>query len=224
MTMPHASEAAAAAPAEIPPGQVEYGGQRCMKYADGSFMPLDLVKPADKLRDEFVRENLARAEALSVALAAFKAWSLEGADVLLDILASSYKVVLGGKKGNVLFESLDGTLLVQVAVAERITFGAELQVAKAAIDQLVAEWGERSPPEMLALVQSAFRANKDGELSPGKLLGLKRIDIPDDRWRAAMQAITDSMRVVGSRRYVRFKRRASPDDAWSAVPMALSDV
>ena len=207
-----------------PPGQVEHGGKRFVLFADGTMLPVELVKSSDSMRDDFVRENVGGAEEICAALAAFKAKVFDQADVLLEVLASQYRIVLGGKKGNVLFESLDGTLRVQIAVADRLTFGAEMQIAKAGIDELLGEWGEKTPAEVLALVQYAFRTNKDGELSPGKLLGLKRIDIRDERWARAMQAITDSMRVVGTKRHVRFHKRPSAEDAWEAIHTSLSDV
>ena len=212
------------AAAPIPPGQIEHGGKRFMVCADGQWIPVERVKASDKLQDDFVREKIARAEEISAALAQFRSSSLEDGDILLDVLASQYRVVLGGKKGNVIFETLDGTMRVQIAVAARITLGPQLQIAKAGIDELLLEWGEKSPAEMVAIVSSAFRANKAGDLSAGRLLGLRRIDIPDERWVRAMQAINDSVKVVGSKRYVRFHKRASADDAWVAIPTSLADV
>ena len=72
---------------------------------------------------------------------------------------------------------------VQIAVAEQITFGPQLQIAKAGIDELLLEWGEQSPPEMLAIVTNApFAPTSPATSAPGRLLGLKRIDIEDERW------------------------------------------
>ena len=54
------------------------------------------------------------------------------------------------------------------------------------------------------------------------MLALRRVEIDDERWRSAMQAITDSIRVVGSRQYIRFYRRASAEAAWQAVTVDLA--
>lgn len=39
-----------------------------------------------------------------------------------------------------------------------------------------------------------------------------------------MDAITDSLRVVNSKRYVRFYRRPSPDAQWQAVSLDIAGV
>lgn len=51
--------------------------------------------------------------------------------------------------------------------------------------------------------------DKEGNLSTARILGLRRVDIQDDRWQRAMQAISDSVQVVGSKDYVRFYERDS---------------
>jgi precorrin-3B methylase len=48
------------------------------------------------------------------------------------------------------------------------------------------------------------------------------LDITDERWTRAMQAIRDAMRVVGSKTYVRFYERASQSAAWEAITIDLS--
>ena len=216
-------ERAAVAPAMLPPGQVEFGGQRFALQADGSHIRVELVKPADQMRDDIVRDQVARAEELSASLARFKTAAFEEWDVLLDVLATQYRITMGGKKGNVVFETMDGTLRVQIAVADRITFGPELQIAKAGVDECLREWGSESRPEIQAIVQNAFRVDKEGQLNHGALLSLKRLNITDERWLRAMQAITDSMKVVGSKRYIRFHKRPNAEAPWVAVPTSLSD-
>lgn len=220
--MPHATDKTAPAIGLIPAGQEEHGGRRFMKLADGSMIPVEMVKPADKLRDDTVRDQFARAEVVSAALAKFKLGAFEEWDVFLEVLASQYKVKLGGTKGNVTFETLDGCFRIQIAVADHIAFGPELQIAKAGVDECLREWGAESRPEIQAIVSNAFRVDKEGRLNHGALLGLKRLAIEDERWLRAMQAITDSMRVIGSKRYIRFHKRANPQAAWVAVPMDIA--
>jgi precorrin-3B methylase len=51
---------------------------------------------------------------------------------------------------------------------------------------------------------------------------LLNLDISDERWKRAMQAIRDAMRVVGSKTYVRFYERPSQTAAWEAITIDLS--
>ncbi len=191
-----------------PPGQVLLGGELHYVRADGARIPAQLVKASDKLEDDAVRRGVAGALAMSAAMAAFKSGEFETFDTLRQILAGEYNAPKGGVKGNVTFQTIDGLFKVTVAVADRIVFGPELQVAKSIVDQLLTEWGEGSPVELQAVVQDAFRVDNEKQVNRGALLGLMRLEIKDERWRQAMQAITDSMRVEGSKRYIRFHKRA----------------
>jgi len=53
---------------------------------------------------------------------------------------------------------------------------------------------------------------------------LLRVGIEDARWQQAMAAIRDSIRVIGSKTYIRFYERPSPDAAWRAVTIDLAAV
>ncbi|WP_255448630.1 DUF3164 family protein [Telmatospirillum sp. J64-1] len=51
---------------------------------------------------------------------------------------------------------------------------------------------------------------------------MRRIDIQDRRWQQAMTAITDSIRIAGSKTYVRFYRRTDPQARWEPVTIDLA--
>lgn len=51
---------------------------------------------------------------------------------------------------------------------------------------------------------------------------LLRLQIEDERWLRAMEAIRDAMRVTGSKEYVRFYQRARITDGWQAVTIDLA--
>ena len=48
------------------------------------------------------------------------------------------------------------------------------------------------------------------------------LDIDDDRWKRAMDAIRAAMRVVGSKTYVRCHVRANQNDEWRAITIDLA--
>ena len=51
---------------------------------------------------------------------------------------------------------------------------------------------------------------------------LLRLEIEDPRWRRAMQAIRDAMRIVGSKTYVRCYHRTSFEAPWEAITIDLA--
>ena len=51
---------------------------------------------------------------------------------------------------------------------------------------------------------------------------LLRLEIEDERWKRAMSAIRDAMRVVGSKTYVRCYRRDRFDAPWQSVTIDLA--
>jgi hypothetical protein len=195
-----------------------------MQDAKGRLVPEHLVKQTDKLEDQLVRKCLGYADELSAQIARFKGHTFDDVAAFMDLLAESYGQAKGGKKGNVTFTSFDGCAKVQVAVQDHIDFGPELQVAKQLIDDCIEEWAADSRDEIRALVNHAFEVDKPGQVNREALFALRKIDIDDERWRQAQAAITDSIRVTGSKTYVRFYRRPTPEDRWQAVTIDLAAV
>ncbi len=80
------------------------------------------------------------------------------------------------------------------------------------------EWSAEARPELRSLIDNAFRVDKEGNLSTARILSLRRVDIQDERWTQAMQAIADSVQVVGSKDYIRFYER---DEQGKYQPISL---
>jgi hypothetical protein len=211
---PEAGQAAEIAP---PPGAVPVAGKLYLKDAKGVLVPLEAVKPQDRLQDEVVRKILGYAEPLSAQIARFREHTFDDVDAFIGLLAQEYGDQRGGKKGNVTLTTFDGLQKVQVQVADQIEFGPELQIAKGLVDDCLAEWSAGSRTEIRAIVQRAFNVEKGGLINRAELLSLLRLEIQDARWQQAMKAIRDSMRVSGTKRYVRIYRRKDPTAAWEAV-------
>lgn len=197
-------------------------GKPHMTDAKGRFVPLDSVKATDKLQDETVRKIIAYAEPLAAQVARFREHTFADVDSLMALLAQEYGVKMGGAKGNITLTTIDGCLKVQVAIGDNITFGPELQVAKALVDECLRDWTDGARAELRAMVERAFQTDKEGKISPSELLGLRRIESLDERWHRAMKALTDSIRVLSTKRYVRAYRRNSPMDAWRAITIDVA--
>ena len=138
------------------------------------------------------------------------------------LLAQEYDVKKGGRKGNKTFMTFDGCMKVQVQVSDFIDFGPQLQIAKELIDECLNEWAADSRPEIRAIVTRAFNTDKAGQINRSEIFMLLRLDIEDERWRRAMDAIRQAMRVVGSKTYIRFYERDTPDGTWRPVTIDLA--
>jgi len=211
-------------PAPISDGIVEYGGNKYLPDARGALVPLDLVKPADKLQDEMVRKIMGYAIAASEQLERLKMHTMMDLAALDQLLEQNYKLVKRGNKGkgNRTYMSHDGLYRVNVQRAESIDFGPQLQVAKTILDELLIEWSAESRPEIRALITRAFNTDKEGQINRSDIFMLLRLEIDDPRWMEAMAAIRDAMRVVGTKEYVRFAHRADPTDDWTSVTVDLA--
>lgn len=203
-------------------GVVVFNGREYMTDAKGDLVALANVKPEDKLEDETVRKIIAFAIELSAQITRFRDHTMADLGSLDALLAQEYGAKIGGKKGNKTYQTFDGLMRVQVQVADQITFGPQLQVAKALIDECLNEWSADSRPEIQSIVTRAFRTDKEGQINKAELFMLLRLDIADERWNRAMDAIRASIRVTGSKEYVRFYHRHSIDDGWDAITIDLA--
>lgn len=204
------------------PAAIDVGGVPYLRDAKGSLVPLSAVKAADLLMDEVVRAILVDAHAASAQIAAFKIATFERVSSLQALIAQDYGAQLGGKKGNTTLTSFDGCMKVQVQVSDLLEFGPELHAAKTLIDACLTEWASGGAEELRALVNRVFQVDKQGQINRAELFMLLRVEIQDERWKRAMDAIRDSIRVIGSRTYVRFYDRAAPDGPWRAVTVDLA--
>lgn len=209
-------------PVPIPSGRREIDGTEYIQDAKGGWVPVSVVKPQDLLMDEVVRKVMGFAVALSNQIERFKGHTVTDLGEFEALLEQEYNSSIGGAKGNKTFMSHDGKMKVQVQVQDNIDFGPELQVAKGLIDECLNEWAADARPEIKAIVTRAFNTDRAGQINRSEIFMLLRLDIQDQRWRAAMDAIRDAMRIVGSKTYIRFYTRPSVDAGWEAVTIDLA--
>lgn len=182
-----------------------------MENSRGGLDPVSVVKDIDKLRDQMVKEIVSKSIEASEKLKVLKENFFKTIEAFVELSAEKYNVKFGGKKGNMSFLSYDGRFKVVVSVNEDIIFDERLQIAKELIDQCINDWSQGSRDEIKALVQDAFYVGKSGNLNKNRILGLRRLDIQDERWQKAMQAISDSVQITGSKQYIRIYVRNKND-------------
>ena len=62
------------------------------------------------------------------------------------------------------------------------------------------------------------------KINTGRVLALRRLDIRDAKWQKAMQAIGESLQVVGSKEYVRFYERVGDGDQYQPINLDVAAV
>lgn len=193
------------------------------KDARGAFVPEESIRPMDLLIDGEVRKIVDFARDLSAQIARFKGHTFEDIGSLQALVAQEYGAPLGGPKGNVSLTSFDGLMKVQVQVQDCLDFGPELQAAKKLVDECLTDWASESRAEIRALVTRAFQVDKEGRINRAEIFMLLRVEIEDERWKRAMEAVRDSIRVIGSRTYVRFAERDAADGPWRSITIDLAN-
>lgn len=188
----------------------------------GKLTPVETIKAQHLLEDETVRKIVGYALPLSEQIARFKQHTFDDIGAFDAILAQEYGASKGGAKGNKTLMSFDGLYKVEVQVADRIDFGAELQIAKELVDECLNEWSADSRPEIQAIVQRAFNTDKAGQINRSEIFMLLRLDIEDERWQRAMNAVRDAMRIVGSKTYVRCYHRETQVSPWKAITIDIA--
>lgn len=199
-------------------------GNQYMRDAKGSLVPLELVKPADKLEDETVRKVIGHAFDLSDRITRFRGHTMTDLGEFDALLAQEYKVKKGGKKGNRTYQTFDGLQKVVVQVQDTVDFGPQLQQAKTLLDECMNEWAADARPEIQAIITRAFNTDKEGKVNRSEIFMLLRLDITDDRWQEAMRAIREAMRVSCSKEYVRFYTRNNPEAPWQSISINIAAV
>jgi hypothetical protein len=186
--------------------------------ANGDLVLIANIKEIDLIRDELVVGIAARARDKSGELAEFKTGVMDEINEFVAQSAARFRAKLGGTKGNLSLLSFDGRFKVVVAQQDSITFDERLQVAKSLIDKCIKKWSDGADAKLLALVNDAFQVDKAGNVSIRRVLGLRSLDIDDKDWKKALEAISESVQVVGSKSYLRVYERTEAGDY---VPISL---
>lgn len=117
--------------------------------------------------------------------------------------------------------SFDGKYKVQRSVGEHRVFDERIQAAKAKIDACITRWSEGSSDQIKALVELAFRVNKQGHIDVNQVLGLRQLNIQDKDWLSAMDAIAESIQVVGKTSYLRIYER-NEDGSYQQISLDIA--
>ena len=193
-----------------------------MRDATGRLTPVAMVREIDKMRDKLVGDLVLNALDVSAVLKRFKALAFGDIASFVQLSAEQYGAKLGGDKGNVTLTTYDGRYKIVRQVQETLRFDERLQAAKALIDECITEWAVNAAPQIKVLVNDAFSINKEGAVQTDRVLSLGRLDIKDEKWLRAMDAISESLQVVGSRSYIRVYERVGTTNSYRAISLDIA--
>lgn len=191
-----------------------------MVNAQGSYVPIENVKPVDKLRDDLVRSLMVKTKEVQKIIERHRFECWDDIRAFLQLSAQEHGVEFGGKKGNITLLSYDGKYKVVIANQDYISFNEKLQIAKELIDECIKKWSSGASANLIALLNDAFKVDKQGKISTDKILGLRRLEINDATWNEAMKAIGDSVTIEDSKRYIRFYERRDSDGKYEHISLS----
>lgn len=194
-----------------------------MRDACGNLIDKKNVKDIDFARNDLVNELVTIAIDLSDKIATFKKRSVGDIGSFVELSLERYGVKLGGKKGNVTLDSFDGQFRIERQFADHITFDEGLMAAKELIDQCLRDWTKGENPNVRTLIDHAFRVDKKGKLNTAAILGLRSLKMEGERWALAMDAISESVKVIGKCMYVRFYRR-DENGKYILIPLDIASL
>ncbi len=212
-------------PAPLSDGRICFGDKTYMEDAKGALVPIELIKPQVLLEDEIVRKIMSFAIALSQQVTRFKGHTMTDLGEFDALLEQEYGVTKKGNrgKGNRSYKTHDGLMEVEIRVQDRVEFGPELQIAKQLVDECLNEWSADARPEIRAVITDAFNTDQEGRINRTAIFSLLRLSIEDPRWKEAMRAVRDAMRVTGSKNQIYFRRAAQIGEQLLPITIDLSN-
>lgn len=192
-----------------------------MKDRKGRLVPVDQVPAHDLEMDAFVRTNIAAALDLQKSMIEFKQRVFGDCHAFLALLDEKYNVKRGGAKGNVSFSTYDGEQQIIISMNNIVSFGPEIQSAKSLIDECIEDWSEGANEKLMAIINDAFVVDQQGKLNMSRIISLLRIDIKDDRWDDAKNAIKDALIINETKCYLNFKQR-NGEHKLVDIPLAMA--
>ena len=180
----------------------------CMENAVGHFVPIESIEAIDLARDQFVKGVIVKTKELAEVIEAFKRQLEADIQAFVDLSAEKYNVKAGAVSAKLVpLMTFDGRYKVTREIADQIDFNERLQIAKQLADECLEEWGETADYKVRAILADAFQTNRKGRINVKKLLGLRKFNFEEPKWKQAMAAVADAVTVVGTKPYYRMHER-----------------
>ncbi|UWQ34592.1 DUF3164 family protein [Leisingera sp. M527] len=195
---------------------------------DGSYVAYSEVEPRQQLAHDLVTKFFPRAEGLNDGMGCLKNDVLQEMSAYSEMMMDDLGVRVGGKEGNLLLRSICGRLVIRREVAKSVSFGPELESAKALIFEFLEEELEDSRDTIKEIVSGVFKLNGRGRVDTYGILGLREHKFDHPLWLKAMDAIEKAIIRDVANTYVRFyyvdPREPNPAMRETRLPLDMAKV
>ncbi len=188
--------------------------------AAGNAIPVKYIKKYDKTLDKVVTGLAEKARRTSAAIASLKKQAFDDIEKFISDAEKIYGMTVRTAEGNKVLTNFSNTIKIEIKVNKIIDFDNRLQMAKGIIDVCLKTWGEGSDDKIKLIVDRAFAVDNKGKLDRDRILDLRNIDIKEPEWKQAMHLINESIRIVGTRTYIRFWEKKGND--WEVIPLDIA--
>ncbi|OGG93574.1 MAG: hypothetical protein A2508_10315 [Candidatus Lambdaproteobacteria bacterium RIFOXYD12_FULL_49_8] len=191
--------------------------------SQGRLIPESQVRPEDQAKDRMIEEIAQSWKEAQANLIHLKRWVYSEVGAYLSVLSSKYGAKSKPPESGLTIKDFSGRFKLQIQVASIISFDEKLQIAKGLIDQCIERWSRNSDPKLVTVIKDAFRVNQQGKISIPRILGLRNLSIDDVDWERAMEAITDSVLIEHTKKYVRlYERDEEAEGGYKALPLDIA--
>lgn len=182
--------------------------------------PIDQIKPQDLIKHDLVIALTQQAKEQSKAHDDFKRRVFSEVNDLIALVADEYKATFGGAKGNVSLTSFDQKLRIQIGIADQISFGAEIDIAKQLITEVIEDELAETSSFISQLMRDAFEADKQGHYNKNRILALRKYRDANksEKWENAMKALDEAIITSDSKTYITFQEK-NIEGAWKQIPL-----
>ena len=185
----------------------------------------DQVKITDQARDELIESLVQKWKSCQSEIKDLKKWIYSEVSSFLDLLHQEYNAKERSQSGNVTLKDFSGRYKLVLNAADFITFDEKLKVAKSLIDSCIERWSLGADKNLVAIIKDAFRVNQQGRISIPRILGLRNLNLEDQEWQMAMTAITESIVIEHTKKYIRlYERDESQEGKFVALPLDIANL
>jgi len=198
---------------------------RIIEAWDGSRIPARRIDPRRLLAHDTAHKLVDQARTLQELLRDEKLKLYAEVDAYLDLVLESYGARLGGSRGGLRIEAIDGVRKVEVSVTDYQSVTAAIEAARMLMNEILDDLVGDASDDLRAIVGNAFARNsKTGKISTERVLSLRQLNLSHPKWPQAKDAISDAVITAGSKRYMRFHERDTPQSPWKQVDLNFSSL
>lgn len=197
----------------------EIDGKLHYQNAQGAWVPEELVKPQDLLKDDLVTEIVSDYLECREKTLKLKRGMKSKIDDFIELLGARYGVKTKGKNGAVSLTSYDGAYKIVVSNNQVKSFDENIHIAKQLLDEYLTDATAGASQDLVILVQEAFRM-RQGYLDFNSIMKLTKLNIKNEKFKKAIDVIKDSIVVYETAPSFRVYRKE--DNDYKYIPMDFS--